>query len=271
MLRARPSAFSFAQPLEPAHVGMAAGLDQPDHRVIVGRLEPGQVERRARRLGQHAPRRGMREAGLADALGPGEQPGVVQPAAMPRRLRIARRRWSWPTITAAGPAMASSRRCVTSPGLPEASISRTRSGSSAAIMRKASVDLVVVIGAAAADAVAAARRRGRGARSLPFVEHQHQGAVGKVVADREGVDRAHRLDAEPARAALVGERAVDESGRDSTQRPASSAGPDGPGDMVGAGGGEQQGFGARVPAVFVAAEQQLADRFGARRFRPARG
>ena len=73
---------------------------------------------------------------------------------------------------------------------------------------------------------------------------------------------AHRLHADPGGAALIGERAVEEAVAEhpgaALQRRA-----DGPGDMVGAGGGEEQGLGLGSPAVVAAFEQQLADRLGA--------
>ena len=90
MLRARSLALLVHQPLEPAHVGMASRFDQLDHRMIVGVSRPRQVERRPGRIGEHAPRGGVREARLADALGPGEQPCVVQLARRPCAARTAR-------------------------------------------------------------------------------------------------------------------------------------------------------------------------------------
>jgi hypothetical protein len=102
---------------------------------------------------------------------------------------------------------------------------------------KGELDLVMIVARAAADSV------GRVAVALeravvPLVEQQHPRSVGKAVAAGEGVDRAHRFDAEPARAALVGERAVDEP---VGQHPAARVErrPDGFLDMVGAGRGEQ--------------------------------
>ena len=71
------------QPLERAEIGMAAGREQPGDRMIGRRFQARKVDRRARRLGQHPRRRHPGEARLADPLGPGQQPGMVQPARLP--------------------------------------------------------------------------------------------------------------------------------------------------------------------------------------------
>ena len=65
--------------LEPAHVGVAAGFDQLDHRMLTVALDSGQVGRWAGGIGEYAARGGMGEARLAHALGAGEQPGMVKP------------------------------------------------------------------------------------------------------------------------------------------------------------------------------------------------
>ncbi len=92
ILLPQPLAFLLGQALEPAHVGVAAGLDQPDHRVIVGGIDPGQVAWRPRAVGQHAPRGGVGEGRLSDPLGPREQPRVVKLARFSRPRRTGRPR-----------------------------------------------------------------------------------------------------------------------------------------------------------------------------------
>ncbi len=83
MLRASVSGFGIFEPLEESQVGMAARRDEPGDRMILGRFEPRQVDRRPRGLGQHAKRRGMREMRLAYSSRPGQQPGMVQAFARP--------------------------------------------------------------------------------------------------------------------------------------------------------------------------------------------
>ncbi len=68
------------QPLEQHDVGVAASLPQLDDAMVGGRLDAGQLDRRAGGVGQEPERGGARKTALADALGPGEQPGVVHTA-----------------------------------------------------------------------------------------------------------------------------------------------------------------------------------------------
>jgi hypothetical protein len=64
---------------------MRAGIDQRTGRVIV-RDDQARCRHPGRaRLGQHAQRRSLREARLADALRPDEQPCVVERSAAQRR------------------------------------------------------------------------------------------------------------------------------------------------------------------------------------------
>ena len=100
------------------------------------------------------------------------------------------------------------------------------------------------------------------ARSLPFLEQEDERPVGEVFANAEGVDRAHSFDAEAARAALIGERTVDEAVGEHPCRP-SQRGPDRLIDMVGAGRGEQQCLGFGSPAISSPLQKQLADGLGA--------
>ena len=83
-----------------------------------------------------------------------------------------------------------------------------------------------------------------------------------MIADAEGIDPPHGVEAEPAGDALICERAVDEA---VAQHP--FPGVQGRADdlvqMVGARGGEEQGFRFRAPAFVRAVEQEAADRLGA--------
>ena len=108
--------------------------------MVVGNLQARHVDRRAGSIGEHPPRRGMGEARLADALGTGEKPGVVKLARRPGAREIGDR-----LVLAddhgSRSAMESSNRAVTWSGLPVASTSFTRSGSSAAMIRNAASTL----------------------------------------------------------------------------------------------------------------------------------
>ncbi len=119
---------------------MASGLDQLDDRMVVVACPALAVDRRASGFGKDPPRRGMGEARLADALGSREQPGMMQLARRPgcRELLDGS---ILPDNHGNRSAMASSSRCVTSSGAPEASTSLTRSGSSAAMMWNAASTL----------------------------------------------------------------------------------------------------------------------------------
>ena len=132
MLRARLPVFSFTSRSSQRRSGWLPASTNFAMRMVFRRLEAGSVDCRAGSLGQHA-RRGLAgETRLADTLGPGKQPGMVQRAALHERHENCSTARSWPTIKAAGPQGCPSRRCVTSSGVPEASMRRTRSGSSAA-------------------------------------------------------------------------------------------------------------------------------------------
>jgi hypothetical protein len=93
------------------------------------------------------------------------------------------------------------------------------------------------VGLLAARALA----RAAGAR----VQAQEERAVRREAAGGEGVDRPHRLDAQPAGGALVGQRRVDEAvedhGAPGVEQRAQALG-----DELGAGGGVEQRLGARV-------------------------
>ena len=136
-------------------------------------------------------------------------------------------------------------------------------------MRKAAIDLLMIVVGPAADAIAAAGV----ARTCPFpafIERQNQRAVGEILADPERVDRAHRFNAKTARAALIGERAVDEA---VGEHPLSALErrADGLVDMIGPRRGEQQRFGLRSPAILLAAQQAARGSPRRLRCRPARG
>src|SRR5690242_19155471 len=113
---------------------MAAGFHQSHHWMIVGRFEARQVRRRAGSVRENAPSGGIREACFAHALGSGEQPGMMQLARGPGARELLDGSILANNHGSSSP-IASSSRAVTSAGLPEASMSFTRSGSSAAMMR----------------------------------------------------------------------------------------------------------------------------------------
>ena len=102
-------------------IGMAPGGDQPRRRMIV-RRRPAPAHRPAPR--ENAQRRLVGEQRLADPLRPGEQPGMVEPPDVHAgaeggdgRIMTVERR-SQQVLKAA------SRRSVTSPAVPLASITR---------------------------------------------------------------------------------------------------------------------------------------------------
>src|SRR6185436_2544511 len=105
--------------------------------MVVGHVEAGRVDRWTGPLRQHPQRRLVGEGGLADSLGPGEQPGMVETAGVEP---LAKGRDRFPGAEQRGHSRSSSAsisRAVTSPGLPEASMARKRAGSAAARMAKA--------------------------------------------------------------------------------------------------------------------------------------
>ena len=118
-------------------------------------------------------------------------------------------------------------------------------------------------GQARADAVARiAVAVARAGASLGLVELEHQGAVGEIIDAAEAVKVAHRVDPQPASFALIGQTRIEEAVAEHPLA-AFERGEDGLVDMVRTGGGEQQSFGARIPARVVAFEQEFADRLGA--------
>src|SRR5439155_13866989 len=74
-------------------------------------------------------------------------------------------------------------------------------------------DLVVIFSGTAANAVASIRIASAGAFSA-LVERENERAVGKPAVEREGVDLAHRLNAESPCAPLIRERTVHEPAGD---------------------------------------------------------
>ena len=91
------------EPLQPAHVGMAACLDQLDDRMVVAasRCRADRSGDRQRRRARGVPPHG-RSSLCPRPWGPRAATRDAACAA-PRRSRTARPRVSWPTITAAGP------------------------------------------------------------------------------------------------------------------------------------------------------------------------
>ena len=88
---------------------------------------------------------------------------------------------------------------------------------------------------------------------------EHQRAVGKPTRDAEGIDRPDGLDSELARAALIGERAVEKAiGHHPAPRLQRRA--DSLGDVIRPRRREQQGLGARRPAIGRTLQQQATDR-----------
>ena len=75
---------------------------------------------------------------------------------------------------------------------------------------KGELDLAMIIVAAAADAVAVLAVAGAGTLAA-LIQRENRASGPGNRPDSESVDRAHRFDAEPARAPLIGKRAVDEA------------------------------------------------------------
>ena len=179
--------------------------------MVVGRFEAraGRPAARRPRRAPARPRRGRSR--LADAARPGEQPGVVQACATARRRRTARPRGpgrgSWQQVRDRGEQARGDflRPCPMRRSAAPAPAPRRRSGGRRFRPRGDSRP-----GARRCGRRHARRGRGR-APSPSSPSSEHQGPVGQAFADPEGVDRPHRLDAETARAALIGERAVEEA------------------------------------------------------------
>src|SRR5438067_1858568 len=116
---------------------------------------------------------------------------------------------------------------------------------------------MVIVVRSAADAVASIRIASAGAFSA-LVEREDERAVGKPAVEREGVDLAHRLNAESPCTPLIRERTVHEPVGDHPL-PDFERRTDRLFDMIGARRREQQCFGPRSPSFVVTAEQQLAN------------
>ena len=142
-------------------------------------------------------------------------------------------------------ASAASAAASTRGRLRDASSTRTRSGSAAASSRVARGDRAKNASRLALEAVGArARRR---ARARPAAGSIASSSVRSAAqpAGRELVDRAHRLDAEPAPGALVGERGVDVA-VEQDPAPGRQRRLDALGDELRARGGVEQRLGAGV-------------------------
>ena len=115
---------------------MTAGLHQSCNAMILGGVEPRSIDRRPGGVGEHSCRSLSSECRFANALLTGEKPGMVKRAAPPRRRELVDR-----AILSRDHGIrsfsASMSFAVTFSGEPEALMSRTRSGSVAAIVRKA--------------------------------------------------------------------------------------------------------------------------------------
>src|SRR5436190_20196937 len=128
--------FLLRKPLQPAHVGMTAGLDELDDWMLVVGREARKITRLSRRIRKHSPSRVFGEGCLPDALGTREQPRMMKLAQCPGTRKLLDR-LGLTQDHGSKSSIASRRRSVISSGEPEPSMRRTRSGSSAAIIRKA--------------------------------------------------------------------------------------------------------------------------------------
>src|SRR3954469_22211830 len=128
------------QPLEPPHVWMAPRLNQLDDRMLVIGLERRPVEGRTGGFGEDAPCSRMGEARLADALRAGEKPGMVEPARRPCARKLSDRSLLAEDHGSRVPTGSTSIWGASSDD-PDASISLTRSGPSAAMMWNAASTL----------------------------------------------------------------------------------------------------------------------------------
>ncbi len=140
---------------------------------------------------------------------------------------------------------------------------RKRSGSAAASRSKAAATRAMIV--ARRGRRSGRRRRRRGARAA-LAPPSSGRRSSKVRSGRRpwlpiSCSARTALEAEPAGAALIGDRAVDEAVAEHPFARVQRR-PDGPRDMVGAGGGEEQGLGLRRPAL-ARLQQQRADRLGA--------
>ena len=188
MLRARLPVFSLTSRSSQRMSGWLPASTSLAIAMVVGRVEAGQVDRRPGGVGEHPRRRRAGEARLADALRPGEQPGMMQRAALPGGGELLDRA----VLTddhGSRSAIASSRRCgdlvrgrpMRRPAAPARAPPRRSAG------RR--FDLVVIFGRAAADPVAAvAVARPRPLRR-PRRAIEHQGSVGQKSPHAESVDR----------------------------------------------------------------------------------
>ncbi len=115
---------------------MAPRFDKSRNAMIFRRVETGSIVCGASGIGQHPGRGRLGKGRLPDAPGTGKEPGMMHRAFLPRMGELLDG-----AIMAddhgSRSAIASSNRCVTSSGSPEASMIRTLSGSSAAIRRNA--------------------------------------------------------------------------------------------------------------------------------------
>ena len=166
------------QPLQPAHVGMASGLDELDDRMLVGGFHAGQVDRRPGGVGKHAPGRGVGEARFPHALAGRRAARHGGACGSPRQPRTARRPCPGRRSRQEVLRCASSRRCGDF-------VRRARSvdqldplGLLGGDDPEGGVDLAVIVVRAAADAVALAVVARAGPLAA-FVESEDQRAVGK--------------------------------------------------------------------------------------------
>ena len=242
------------QPLEPHQIGMAAGGGEPGGGMVVGHVEAGRVDRAPR------PSASTRSAALSANSALPTPSGPASSQAWCSRPRIERGAEGGDRGVMAverghsRSSSAASRRAVTSSGLPPASITRKRSGSACGERAKRLGDAAMIVGAAAADQVGALDVAAAGAPArFGLGQLEQQGAVGKEAVAADLVQRADRVEAEPAGAALIGDRAVDEAVARPPRRRASSAGRIVRATWSDAGGGEQQGLGLGGPVLDRAA------------------
>ena len=209
MLRARLPVFSFTSRSSQRMSGWLPASTSLTDRMLVGGVEAGQLERRPGGLGEHAPRRGLGEARLAHALGPGEQPGM---------MKLARRPGARELLDGAvlaedhgsKSAMASSRRCG---DFVRQARTRRSAGPAPALPQRSC--------GRPARPCDDSRRRGRRCGRLTAVARPGPLRCPRREraprCGREGARRCRNrgspapLDPEAARSALIGERAIEEA------------------------------------------------------------
>src|SRR4051794_21010304 len=116
---------------------MAADIDEMGDRVLLGDVEPRPFHLRTGGIGEQVTRCRRGKTCLANALRPGEQPGMVHAPTGEPRAELRDHLIMADQMRHSSPSSAASNRAVTISTEPDASIALTRSGSLAANPAKA--------------------------------------------------------------------------------------------------------------------------------------